>query len=395
MSSQIGEGVRPVRLAAAGLSLIAVCYGLARFAYGLFVPAFRNAFELDAAAAGAIAAGGYVAYCVGVISATAATRRHGARLVAVSAGALATAGTAIIAVAPGAVLLAIGVIIAGSSTGVASPPLAHAVARRVAPAARDRIQTVVNAGTGLGVMVSGPVALLVQDQWRLAWLAFAGIAAAVTIWCALVIPTARDDHRGNAEFVRGLRRPGALRLVVAAAVMGAASAAGWTFGQDLLTTVGGHTPTFSTISWIVLGASGLLGAAAGDLAARLGLGRAWAALMIAMSVSVGALAAAPQNAVVALLGSAVFGAVYIALTGLLLVWGIEVFDGEPARGVGLVFLVLALGQAAASPLLGLVADRATLTTAFWLAAAVAALGAFARPRPRSRARDEGECVVEP
>ena len=380
MSSQIGEGVRSVRLAAAGLSLIAVCYGLARFAYGLFVPAFRNTFDLDATAAGVIAAGSYVAYCVGVIAATAATPRFGARPVAVGAGALATAGTTIIALAPDALVLAVGVIIAGSSTGVASPPLAHAVARRVAPATRDRTQAVVNAGTGLGVMVSGPVALLVQDQWRLAWLAFAGIAAAVTIWCALAIPVERDENRGGGGSARGLRRPGALRLVVAAAVMGAASAAGWTFGQDLLTTAGGHTQTFSTIAWITLGASGLLGAAAGDLAARLGLRRTWMALMIAMSASMVALAAAPQNAIVALLGSAVFGAVYIALTGLLLVWGIEVFDGEPALGVGLVFLVLALGQAGASPLLGLVADGAGVTTAFWVAAAVAVLGAFACPR---------------
>jgi hypothetical protein len=32
--------------------MIAVCYGLARFAYGLFVPAFSTEFNLDAAAAG-------------------------------------------------------------------------------------------------------------------------------------------------------------------------------------------------------------------------------------------------------------------------------------------------------------------------------------------------------
>lgn len=175
------------------------------------------------------------------------------------------------------------------------------------------------------------------------------------------------------------------RLVVAAATMGAASAAGWTFGQDLLSTVGGHTPAFSTVAWIVLGASGLLGAGAGDLTARLGMRRVWAMLMIAMAASTAALAAAPQSPLVAIAGSAVFGAAYIALTGVLLMWGIEVFDGEPARGVGLVFLVLALGQAGAAPLLGFVADGSVLTTAFWAAVAVAVLGAFMRPtRPRQR-----------
>ena len=57
------NGARPltpratVALTAAGASLIAACYGLARFAYGLFLPAFREAFALDAATAGLIASG--------------------------------------------------------------------------------------------------------------------------------------------------------------------------------------------------------------------------------------------------------------------------------------------------------------------------------------------------
>ena len=43
------------QLTGAGLALIAACYGLARFAYGLFVPAFSDEFGLTAATAGAIA----------------------------------------------------------------------------------------------------------------------------------------------------------------------------------------------------------------------------------------------------------------------------------------------------------------------------------------------------
>ena len=380
MTSQISEGVRPIRLAAAGIALIAVSYGLARFAYGLFVPAFRETFDLDATAAGAIAAGSYVAYCVGVIIATTATPRVGARLVAVGAGSLATAGTAMIALAPDALILAVGVVVAGASTGVASPPLAHAIVRTVEGAARDRTQTVVNAGTGLGVMVSGPVALLFHDEWRIAWLVFAAIAAVVTVWSLFAVPTARDVTPASARPAHRLWPRGAAALLGAAAVMGAASAAGWTFGQDLLETAGGHTRTFSTVVWIILGASGLLGAGAGDLAARLGLRRSWMLSMIALAASLAAVAAAPQNPGVAAAAFAVFGAVYIGLTGLLLVWSTQVYDGEPARGVGLVFLVLALGQAGAAPLLGFVADHAALTTAFWLSAAVAVVGALARPR---------------
>ena len=63
----------PIRLAAAGLALIAVCYGLARFAYGLFLPVLTEEFGLDGAVAGTIASSGYIAYCVAVVAATAAT----------------------------------------------------------------------------------------------------------------------------------------------------------------------------------------------------------------------------------------------------------------------------------------------------------------------------------
>src|SRR5690606_3218273 len=213
MTSPISEGVRPIRLAAAGIALIAVSYGLARFAYGLFVPAFRETFDLDATAAGSIAAGSYVAYCIGVLVATTATPRFGARLVAVTAGSLATVGTGVIALAPDAIFLSVGVVVAGASTGVASPPLVHAIAHTVAGADRDRTQTVVNSGTGLGVMVSGPVALLVHDEWRIAWLVFAGIAAAVTLGCLFAVPTARGEKSASERSSHRLWPPGATGLL--------------------------------------------------------------------------------------------------------------------------------------------------------------------------------------
>src|SRR4051794_18741042 len=82
-----GARVGAVRLTAVGMSLIAVCYGLARFAYGLFVPSFRSAFGLDATAIGVVASGSYVGYCVAVVLATAATTHWGARPVGAAAGA--------------------------------------------------------------------------------------------------------------------------------------------------------------------------------------------------------------------------------------------------------------------------------------------------------------------
>jgi predicted MFS family arabinose efflux permease len=366
-----------VRLAAAGLAMIAVCYGLARFAYGLFVPAFAAEFGLDAATAGLIASGSYAAYGLGVVVATVATPRIGPRSVAIGAGLVATAGTALIAAAPNVTVLAAGVLIGGSSTGLASPPLAAAVTRRVAAERADRVQTVVNAGTGLGVIVSGPVALLLSTSWRLAWVVFCLLAVLVTIWTATAVPGGAGDDPATAGPRASRRRPGVARLLLAAAALGAGSAAVWVFARDVVVTAGGVSPSVSTVMWIVLGAAGMAGAFAGDLVATIGLARAWVAGTLLLAAATAAIGLVPGSVPVIFSGAAVFGAVYIALTGVLLVWGTRLYPDMPAFGVGAPFLLLALGQAVAAPVVGLLADAAGPAVAFGAAAAVTLLSMIA------------------
>ena len=66
----MSRDVPALRLAAAGLSLIAVSYALARFAYGLFLPDLTEEFGPDGAVAGIIVSSSYIAYCVPVVAAT-------------------------------------------------------------------------------------------------------------------------------------------------------------------------------------------------------------------------------------------------------------------------------------------------------------------------------------
>lgn len=374
--------------------MIAVCYGLARFAYGLFVPLFSAEFGLGAATAGAIASSSYAGYCVAIVLATFATTRWGPRVVATGAGLAAVIGTGVIAAAPNAAALAIGVVIAGSSTGLASPPLVDAVSRWVRAERAERVQTVVNAGTGLGVMVSGPIALLLSSNWRSAWAVYCGLALLVTIWNAGTIPGTRPrnepstGHRSTspatveapARPVRWWWQPGVVRLMLAAATMGAGSSAVWIFARDLVVTAGGVSAFASTLMWIVLGVAGMAGAFTGDLVARTGLRRAWVAAMLLLAAATAAMALAPGWLPAIFVSAAVFGAVYIALTGVLLVWGTRTYPDMPAFGVGAAFLLIALGQALAGPVVGLLSDLATEPTAFYAAALVTALGVLLRPR---------------
>src|SRR5919202_2018449 len=72
-------------LVAPGLATIALTYGLARFAYGLFLPEMRDSLDLSDSVLGLIGAGSYVGYCLAVLGALVLTSRSGPRLMAVAA----------------------------------------------------------------------------------------------------------------------------------------------------------------------------------------------------------------------------------------------------------------------------------------------------------------------
>ena len=82
----------------------------------------------------------------------------------VVAGAVAVVGMTAVAGAPATWVLALGVLAAGSSSGLASPPMSEAVARSIRPGLQDRANTLINSGTSIGVAPSGPAALLLAEQ---------------------------------------------------------------------------------------------------------------------------------------------------------------------------------------------------------------------------------------
>lgn len=370
-SGEVGTRGLASSLVVAGVGLIATCYGLARFAYGLFAPQLAEEFQLTAAMTGLIGSGSYVGYCVAIGLSSLATARWGPRRVAVAAGAVAALGTGSVAVATSAPVLAVGVLVAGVSTGIVSPPLAAAVNRWVRERSRDSAQTIVNAGTGIGVLASGPVALLLVAQWRVAWALFAVVAVAMTVWVARVIPPGGSAETTPAR--GGPRREGVGLLLVAAVVMGMGSIAVWTFSQSLLEAR--HPSSWvAPVAWTAIGVAGVAGAFSGSLVVRFGVARAWTALMVLMGIGSAGLAVGADQVPIALLAGALFGAAYIALTGVLLVWATRLYPDRAATGVGLAFLVLAVGQAVAAPLVGLLAERTTVGLAFVSCAAVAVAG---------------------
>ena len=376
-------------LVAPGLAMIAVTYGLARFAYGLFLPEMRQAFSLSEAVLGLIGAGSYVGYCFAIIIALVFTSRTGPRFMVVVAGAVAVVGMTAVAGAPATWVLALGVLAAGSSSGLASPPMSEAVARSIRRGLQDRANTLINSGTSIGVALSGPAALLLAEQWRLAWAAFASIGLLVLVWNTRVMPpkavsggSLDQTEAGNVPrlSVRYLIGAKSVLLYAAATGVGFASAAYWTFSRDLVVQTGDLSVAGSTLFWTVIGVSGIAGGLAGDLVRRLGLARAFRASLLCMAAAVGLLAAAPNVLLLAYLSATLFGSTYIMLTGIILVWSVTVFHERPSAGLGAAFLLIAVGQILGSLIAGVVAGAAGLPSTFWAFAGVAVLTALIRPR---------------
>lgn len=345
-------------IGATGFGLIAVCYGFARFAFGLFLPQIDADLLLGPALSGVISGGSFLGYCVAIVAAAQLTERVGARRVAIAAALVAAAGMIGIALAPSASWLAAAVMLAGSSTGLASPPLAAAVAAAVHPSRQDATNTVVNAGTSAGVALSGPMALAMGVQWRLAFAVFAAPALLLAVAAAVALPPPRREARRQGE-PRGLPAftSPVLALVAASFLTGVASTAVWSFGGELAASRFGWQSDRVGVLWIAIGAAGIVGASAGQLVARFGIDKVHRVFLAVMAAGTLAVGAAVSTPALTLAGGALFGAAYVLLTGVYLVWGVRAVPGRPATGLMVGFLTIAVGQTAGAPLFGLLLDR--------------------------------------
>jgi predicted MFS family arabinose efflux permease len=312
---------------------------------------------------------------------------------AVAAGSAAVVGMAVVAGAPKGWVLALGVLLAGSSSGLASPPMGEAVASAIPEGSQERANALINSGTSVGVALSGPAALLAAEQWRVAWVAFALVGGAVVAWNALAMPrkpAGGDRLEGAAPTdvpgpsVRRLMGPGSMPLFAAAAGVGFASAAYWTFSRDLVVRFGDLSVTGSTVFWTIIGISGLAGGLAGDLVRRFGVAGAFRASVLSMAAAIGLLAAAPGVQLWAYSSAALFGSTYIMLTGIILVWSVSIFRERPSAGLGAAFLLIAIGQVFGTLAAGALAGVAGLVVTFWASAGVAVAAALIGPRAEQR-----------
>ncbi|WP_324801777.1 YbfB/YjiJ family MFS transporter [Stackebrandtia sp.] len=364
------------RIGVAGVAIIGVTFGFARYGYGLFAPRLRAEFGLSMGVVGLIGSATYVGYVLALVTVAAWSRRLGPRAMVVAGGVASTVGLTTVALAHDTVVLVAGLVLAGTSSGWAWAPLSDAVDRMVAPSGRERVMGLIPSGTAFGVVAVGLAALAwADDQWRWAWVCFAAVSAVVTAFNALVLVGHGRAERGSLPRPARFLRRAAVPLHLTAVSYGLVGAVYWTFAASAV-SAGGVVAVF----WTVMGAAGTLGVAAGVVIGRLGLRVTHAYVFASLGLAVALLAIAPGSTVAVMASAILYGPAFMAGSSVLAVWSYQRFPDHPAGGFSVTLLAVGVGTIAGPALLGAVAERGGLAGVFAVTAAIAAATLLVAPR---------------
>lgn len=377
-------------LGGAGIAMIGVSYGFARYGYGLFEPEIREDYSLSVAASGAIASGAYVGYVVALSAVALLASRVGPRPLIMAAGVTATVGMAVVVVAEKPWHLLVGLVVAGASSGFAWAPYSDAIDQLVHPARRHSLLAAIPSGTAFGITVAGGLALSeIGETWRQSWMGFcvlAALATACNLWFLRTTrPVTRHGDSSCRISPRFFLRTGTRALYLTAFSYGIVGAVYWTFAVAVVAHATAHTA--SALFWVVIGLAGITAIGSGWLFAKLGLRLCHTLLLGGLAASSALIATAPAWWPAIAASAVVYGASFMATSGLLSVWSYRMFPDRPSVGFSGTVFFLGLGAVVGPVLFGTVAEASNLRAALLMAAGLAAITTTLRPAAESRPRE--------
>lgn len=365
-----------------GAILVALSFGIARFAFGLYVPPIRDTLGLSTLAIGLISALPLISFLLASTVAPWLTDRLGARLTAVISSSFALFGLALIGAAWNPIMLALGVFACGLCTGLMMPALTAAMQVLVRRSLQGRVSSILNAGTSVGIIIAVPTVLLLTDAWRFTYLAFALLALIGAIAAWFLLPSVSRIVPGNAAAPAALPQlpwSQLIRLGLFCFTTGFISSAYWIFAPDLVITLGRYPAPAAALLWLAVGLAGLGGAVIADLADRNNPPITQALMIMILAASMALLAASPSQIVLTTFSALMFGLAYMSLTGLHLMTGIRLLPGRLAAGPVVPFMAIAVGQAVGSPIAGRLIDTLGHADAFAVFAALGVTVAILSP----------------
>ena len=383
--------LRSVRLALGTTAAL----GLARFAYGLLVPAMRDELGWSLAKAGTLTTANSFGYLVGALAAGPLARRL-SETAAFRLGMVLTAAALAANAATGSYPLLLLTRAAAGVSGALVFIAGGVLASRAAASRGSPLPvSIYFAGAGLGIAVSGtvipPLLSHHPGRWPLAW---AGLAAAAGLAAVFSWTAAADDAKAGSGAGAGADRTGADRAngngVAAPLADWRPVAAMWRVSVAYLLFAAGYiayitflsayltahhaSVTQVTVTWAALGVAAIAEPVLWSRPLRAWPGaRALAAALAALSAAaaVAIISADPAVVIVSAIGYGVsFLVVPAAITGL-----VHAAVPRPnwTAALAAFTVVFAVGQMAGPYLAGLLADSyGAGATLVWTAALCAA-----------------------
>jgi predicted MFS family arabinose efflux permease len=306
-----------------------VTFGMARYAYGLTLPAIRSALDLPEPVLGLIGSGTFGGFLLALLVAPYLAGREGPRAPITVGGVSATAGCTTVAVAPSPGLLALGALLAGSAAGWVWAAYSTVVTAVAVPRRRPRLLAGITTGATAGLVAVG-VLTLVVDSWRWTWAGIALAAGAATaLNCGAVprLPPARRPVGARALLGRGLAGP-----IGFAVVLFLGATAYLTYATDAAED-GGLGPAAGPTIFVLVGTAGFTGLAAGALVDRLDRagGRTVAVIaLLLLGVALALLGLGASSLPAVLVSAVVFGSANTVGSAALPIWTAALVPDAPA-----------------------------------------------------------------
>lgn len=363
-----------------GIAMIAVTYGLARFSFGLFLPEITESLGISDSTAGIVSSLLYVSYCLSIIYSTLYSIKHGPKAMIIAAGLSALSGLIIMGLAPNVWILSLGVLLAGSSTGLVSPPFGLAISLWIQAVDQSKANTWINSGTSIGLMFTGLSTLLLPMTWREVYLVYAVLALIVILLHYMNLPKFNKNININTGSFNFRDIKGSGMIASASILLGISTAPFWTFSKSFVESLEIYNNTELSIFWTLIGIFGIIGGISGSIIDKWGLAPAYKSGIALISSASIILALSSNLWILPFISSSIFGLSYIFLTGTLLVWGITLFAQNASLGIGLPFLLLALGQVFGSSIGGFLAESAGYEISFGLFGLIGFLAILISPK---------------
>ncbi|MBB4572091.1 MFS family permease [Rhizobium lentis] len=358
---------------------MAAAMGFGRFSYTPILPGMMSGVPLSAADAGFIASANFVGYLVGAVLAAYGWAAGRERLVALSALLATAILLAAMAATDSVAVFAVIRFLAGLASAFAMVFTSSIVLSHGAAAGNDHVQAAHFGGPGAGIALSSVMVLVIglgfhdgPGGWRADWIGGAIYCAISLVVVYLLLPSA------PAQKVQAGKEPALYwsRPMVLVTLSYGLFGFGYVITATFLVTIARLSATGAFVEFLCWFIAGLTAAVAlfawRPLVRPLGLGGVYIAALLVEAAGVLATVALPPS-VAPLIGGALFGATFLAITAYGLQIGRKLSPESPRRILAMMTAAFGLGQIVGPVVAGWIAERSGSFTVPTVIAAAALL----------------------